>query len=204
MEKSNNSKDYSKFEENLEAEVTGYNNRKYSLYELSLSANNYQSNHNNEYRELIQKKYSKIYNCESETIPANLLEEVYGLSESFKEIWREVPDNKKYTVSNLGRIKLNGILVHQDDNNFNGYLKMTKTVEGKDSDNRSENIYIFVAKAFFSNYKEGMHVHHINNNGYDCRPENLILLEKDQHLKVHGSPVKGDDNSYEKVSQVGQ
>lgn len=189
MGKSNNSKDYSKFEENLKAEVTGYNNRKYSLYELSLSANNYQGNHNSEYRELIQKKYSKIYNCESETIPANLLEEVYGLSESFKEIWREVPDNKKYTVSNLGRIKLNGILVHQDDNNFNGYLKMTKTVEGKDSDNRSENIYIFVAKAFFSNYKEGMHVHHINNNGYDCRPENLILLEKGQHSIVHNFPV---------------
>lgn len=188
MGKSNNSKDYSKFEENLKAEVTGYNNRKYSLYELSLSANNYQGNHNSEYRELIQKKYSKIYNCESETIPANLLEEVYGLSESFKEIWREVPDNKKYTVSNLGRIKLNGILVHQDDNNFNGYLKMTKTVEGKDSDNRSENIYIFVAKAFFSNYKEGMHVHHINNNGYDCRPENLILLEKGQHSIVHNFP----------------
>lgn len=204
MEKSNNSKDYSKFEENLEAEVTGYNNRKYSLYELSLSANNYQGNHNSAYRELIQKKYSKIYNCEQDFVPVKLLEEVYGLDETFKEIWREVPDNKKYTVSNLGRIKLNGILVHQDDNNFNGYLKMTKTVEGKDSDNRSENIYIFVAKAFFSNYKEGMHVHHINNNGYDCRPENLILLEKDQHLKVHGSPVKGDDNSYEKVSQVGQ
>ena len=188
MGKTNNTKDYSKFEKNLKAEVTGYNNRKYSLYELSLSANNYQGNHNNEYRELIQKKYSKIYNCESETIPANLLEEVYGLSESFKEIWREVPDNKKYTVSNLGRIKLNGILVHQDDNNFNGYLKMTKTVESKDSDNRSENIYIFVAKAFFSNYKEGMHVHHINNNGYDCRPENLILLEKGQHSIVHNFP----------------
>lgn len=199
-----NTRNYSEFEKTLGKEVTGYNNRKYSLYELSLSANDYQGNHNSAYRELIQKKYSKIYNCESETIPANLLEEVYGLSESFKEIWREVPDNKKYTVSNLGRIKLNGILVHQDDNNFNGYLKMTKTVEGKDSDNRSENIYIFVAKAFFSNYKEGMHVHHINNNGYDCRPGNLILLEKDQHLKVHGSPVKGDDNSYEKVSQVGQ
>ena len=183
-----NTRNYSEFEKTLGKEVTGYNNRKYSLYELSLSANNYQSNHNNEYRELIQKKYSKIYNCESETIPANLLEEVYGLSESFKEIWREVPDNKKYTVSNLGRIKLNGILVHQDDNNFNGYLKMTKTVEGKDSDNHSENIYIFVAKAFFSNYKEGMHVHHINNNGYDCRPENLILLEKGQHSIVHNFP----------------
>lgn len=189
MGKTNNSRNYSDFEKILVTEVFGYNNRKYNLYELSLSANNYQGNHNNEYRELIQKKYSKIYNCETETIPANLLEEVYGLSEFFKEIWREVPDNKKYTVSNLGRIKLNGILVHQDDNNFNGYLKMTKTVEGKESDNRSENIYIFVAKAFFSNYKEGMHVHHINNNGYDCRPENLILLEKDQHSIVHNFPV---------------
>ena len=204
MEKSNNSKDYSKFEKNLKAEVTGYNNRKYSLYELSLSANNYQGNHNSEYRELIQKKYSKIYNCESETIPANLLEEVYGLSEAFKEIWREVPNNKKYTVSNLGRIRLNGVLVYQDDENFNGYLKMSKTVEDKDSDNRSENIYTFVAAAFLPNYKEGMHVHHINNNGYDCRPENLILLTPPQHSKVHGFPVKGDDNSYEKVSQVGQ
>ena len=92
-------------------------------------------------------------------------------------------------MSNLGRIKLNGILVHQDDENFNGYLKMTKTTEGKDSDNRSENIYIFVAAAFLPNYKKGMHVHHINNNGYDCRPENLILLEKDQHSLVHNFPI---------------
>lgn len=138
----------------------------------------------------MQKKYSKIYNCESETIPANLLEEVYGLDETFKEIWREVPDNKKYTVSNLGRIKLNGILVYQDDENFNGYLKMTKTTEGKDSDNCSENIYIFVAKAFFSLEElHGKCIHHINNNGYDCRPENLILLEKGQHSIVHNFPV---------------
>lgn len=200
MEKSN----YPQLDEGLDEKVFGYKGIEYSLYELRNSANNFRTDDAKCYRNIAKAKYSKIYNCESETIPANLLEEVYGLSESFKEIWREVPDNKKYTVSNLGRIKLNGILVHQDDNNFNGYLKMTKTVEGKDSDNRSENIYIFVAKAFFSNYKEGMHVHHINNNGYDCRPENLILLEKDQHSKVHGFPVKGDDNSYEKVSQVGQ
>ncbi len=93
-------------------------------------------------------------------------------------------------MSNLGRIKLNGILVHQDDENFNGYLKMTKTTEGKDSDNRSENIYIFVAKAFFSLEElHGKCIHHINNNGYDCRPENLILLEKDQHSLVHNFPI---------------
>ena len=184
MEKSN----YPQLDEGLDEKVFGYKGIEYSLYELRNSANNFRTDDAKCYRNIAKAKYSKIYNCESETIPANLLEEVYGLSESFKEIWREVPDNKKYTVSNLGRIKLNGILVHQDDNNFNGYLKMTKTVEGKDSDNHSENIYIFVAKAFFSNYKEGMHVHHINNNGYDCRPENLILLEKGQHSIVHNFP----------------
>lgn len=195
MEKSN----YPQLDEELDEKVFGYKGIEYSLYELRNSANNFRTDDAKCYRNIAKAKYSKIYNCESETIPANLLEEVYGLSEAFKEIWREVPDNKKYTVSNLGRIKLNGILVHQDDNNFNGYLKMTKTVEGKDSDNRSENIYIFVAKAFFSNYKEGMHVHHINNNGYDCRPENLILLEKGQHSIVHNFPVSEltEDPNYE-------
>lgn len=201
MEKS----EYPQLDEGLEEKIFGYKGIEYSLYELRNSANNFRADDAKCYRNITKAKYSKIYNCETETIPANLLEEVYGLDETFKEIWREVPDNKKYTVSNLGRIKLNGILVHQDDDNFNGYLKMTKTAEGKNSDNRSENIYIFVAKAFLS-FEElnGKSIHHINNNGYDCRPENLILLEKDQHLKVHGSPVKGDDNSYEKVSQVGQ
>lgn len=201
MEKSN----YPQLDEGLDEKVFGYKGIEYSLYELRNSANNFRTDDAKCYRNIAKVKYSKIYNCESETIPANLLEEVYGLDETFKEIWREVPDNKKYTVSNLGRIKLNGILVHQDDENFNGYLKMTKTTEGKDSDNRSENIYVFVAKAFFSLEElHGKCIHHINNNGYDCRPENLILLTPPQHSKVHGFPVKGDDNSYEKVSQVGQ
>lgn len=182
-----NTRNYSEFEKTLGKEVTGYNNRKYSLYELSLSANNYQSNHNNEYRELIQKKYSKIYNCETETIPANLLEEVYGLSESFKEIWRAVPDYNppKYEASNLGRIrKINGNIIKQVDapEKINkGYLVL----------NEYKSIYVYqlVAKAFFSREEfKGKQIHHINNNGYDCRPENLILLEKDQHSIVHNFP----------------
>ncbi len=182
-----NTRNYSEFEKTLGKEVTGYNNRKYSLYELSLSANNYQGNHNNEYRELIQKKYSKIYNCESETIPANLLEEVYGLSETFKEIWRTVPDYNppKYEASNLGRIRnINGNIIKQVDapEKINkGYLVL----------NEYKSIYVYqlVAKAFFSREEfKGKQIHHINNNGYDCRPENLILLEKGQHSIVHNFP----------------
>lgn len=66
MGKSNNSKDYSKFEENLKAEVTGYNNRKYSLYELSLSANDYTINAPEYFRNKIIEKYSQVYNCTEE------------------------------------------------------------------------------------------------------------------------------------------
>ena len=88
---------------------------------------------------------------------------------------------------------------------YGGYLVMkdyTSPTEYKfDS---TTYVYRFVAAAFFPNYKEGLHIHHINNNGYDCRPENLILLTPEQHSKVHGFPVKGDNNSYEKISQVGQ
>ena len=201
MEKSK----YPQLDEGLEEKVFGYKGIEYSLYELRNSANNFRTDDAKCYRNIAKSKYSKIYNCEQDFVPVKLLEEVYGLDETFKETWREVSDNKKYTVSNLGRIKLNGVLVHQDDDNFNGYLKMTKTIEGKDSDNRSENIYTFVAKAFFSLEElNGKSIHHINNNGYDCRPENLILLTPEQHSKVHGFPVKGDNNSYEKVSQIGQ
>lgn len=165
---------------------------------MSLSANNYQGNHNNEYRELIQKKYSKIYNCESETIPANLLEEVYGLCESFKEIWRTVPDYNppKYEASNLGRIRnINGNIIEQVDapEKINkGYLILKGS--------KSNYVYRLVAKAFFSREEfKGKQIHHINNNGYDCRPENLILLEKEEHELVHNFPIPElmEDPNYE-------
>lgn len=184
MEKS----EYPQLDEGLDKKVFGYKGIEYSLYELSLSANNYQDNRNNEYRELIQKKYSKIYNCETETIPANFLEEVYGLDETFKEIWRIVPDYNppKYEASNLGRIRnINGNIIKQVDalEKINkGYLVL--------NEHKSIYVYRLVAKAFFSREEfKGKQIHHINNNGYDCRPKNLILLEKGQHSIVHNFPV---------------
>ena len=194
-------KNYNEIKEKLKRKKLGCNGREYTLYELCLSANNYNVKHNAEYRKIVKEKYEKIYNCKYENIPINLLKEVYGLDETFHEIWKEVPGYKdtRYIVSNLGRIKLNGNLVLQDDENLNGYLKMTETITGKKSDNQSTCVYKFIALAFLGD-TSNKDIHHINNNGYDCRPENLILLDRSEHSLVHGwqIPDTSEDPVYEK------
>ena len=161
-------------------ECKGYNGRIYTLYELRNSANNYKSTDDIKYREATKKKHEKVYNCKEEKVPQDILEEVYGLDSSFVENWRTSYKGSRntYLVSNLGRIKLNGKILEQKDDSNKGYLKIDKT-------NLS---YKMIATAFFGN-TNGFHIHHINNNGFDCRPENLILLTQEEHSKVHGWPI---------------
>lgn len=186
---------YSIYKEEYKTEVFGYNNIKYSIFELCLSANNYSRTHNKEYRKIIKAKYEKIYNYPYETIPINLLNEVYGLNETFKEIWKEVPgyNDKRYLVSNLGRIKAYGKIIIQDDTNFDGYLKMKEaSVNGKEIATETP-VYKFIALAFLGE-SEGKEIHHINNNGYDSRPENLIYLTSPDHSRVHDKKIKNNSN----------
>ena len=168
----------------LEKEVTGYNGRKYTLYELRNSANNFTINDDWEYRKCTKEKYSKVYNCQEETVPAGILKEVYGLDESFEEKWLKDEVRKGYEASNLGRVKYNGKLILQDDENHNGKLRLTTFIDGEEAPNVTEPVYRFVAETFYGNSTG--HVHHINNNGYDCRPDNLILLSREEHSKAHG------------------
>ena len=76
-----------------------------------------------------------------------------------------------------------------------GYLNDKKT---EFTGNTSKEVYRFIAAAFYPNYckvyeeKQEYDVHHINNNGYDCRPDNLILLTPREHSKAHGFFVSGD------------
>lgn len=173
--------------EELKKTFEGYNGKRYMLYELCKTANNFTKNDPKELRQLLKEKYAKVYNCTAEKVPTNILREIYGLQDDFVEIWKEDPrySDKKYKVSNLGRIKLNNIIVLQDDNNLDGYLKMTKTDAGNKADNVTDTVYNFIAATFLGDPK-GKCIHHINNNGYDNRPENLILLEAEQHSYVHG------------------
>lgn len=162
-------------------ECKGYNGRIYILYELRNSANNYKASDDVKYREAIKKKHEKVYNCEYEQVPQDILEEVYGLDSHFVEIWRRVPSYTRYEVlaSNLGRIKCKGKIVKQDDDFLNGYLKGLSSPK--------EEVYKIIARAFYGS-TQGYSIHHIDNNGYDCRPENLILLTKTEHSKAHGFP----------------
>lgn len=112
---------------------------------------------------------AKRYNSEEATLPG--------------EEWRELPNCKKYSISTMGRVKYDDKIVPQDDAEKTGYLKLN--VDKKNVDH-SVPVYKLVAKAFLGKKEgDGYEVHHIDNNGYDNRPENLILLTRTQHNAVH-------------------
>lgn len=197
MEKS---KKFPELDEGLENKVIGYNNISYSLYELRNSANNYLTYDPVKYRKEIIRKYSKIYNCREQIVPLNLLEEVYGLDCNFVEKWVQVPDwfytmykvaSNNYQVSNLGRIKINDTILLQEAYK-DGYLVISNKNNISGIGDNSKEIFYFISAAFFGK-SNGKVIHHINNNGYDCRPDNLILLEPREHSQVHGRYIKPDD-----------
>lgn len=113
---------------------------------------------------------AKRYNSEEATLPG--------------EEWRELPNCKKYSISTMGRVKYDDKIVPQDDAEKTGYLKLD--VDKKLNVDHSVPVYRLVAKAFLGKKEcNGYEVHHIDNNGYDNRPENLILLTRTQHNAVH-------------------
>ena len=61
-------------------------------------------------------------------------------------------------------------------------------------------VYQMVADAWLEDYiydeTEG-HIHHITNDGYDNRPENLILVSATEHEKIHSGNYGKEDNEYE-------
>lgn len=123
-------------------------------------------------QEIAEKKQEgmKRYNAKEDNLP--------------KEEWRDVPNCGHYSVSSMGRAKYKGTIVLQDDAAQTGYLKLDADKEMPVD--HSVNVYTLVAKAFLGKKEgDGYDVHHIDNNGYDNRPENLILLTRTQHNAVH-------------------
>lgn len=107
------------------------------------------------------------------------------------EEWRKLPNYENYCISTMGRVKYKCKIVRQDDKAQTCYLKLD--VDKEMRVDHSVNVYTLVAKAFLGKKEgDGYDVHHIDNNGYDNRPENLILLTRTQHHAVH---------SKEKLSQ---
>lgn len=100
------------------------------------------------------------------------------------EIFRKYPKNNVIEISNLGRMKIDNEIIKQWDDDANGkgwlYVKIGKIIE------YPKYIYRFVAETWCEYPKDigGLQVHHISNNGYDNRPENLIWIKKDLHAKI--------------------
>ncbi|MBO6088266.1 HNH endonuclease [bacterium] len=99
------------------------------------------------------------------------------------EIWKTFPLDKDYTVSSLGRIKYKGKIQKQKDEKIQ-YVTL------EDKNLRQDYVYNFVAYTFLGKMEDdGMHVHHITNDGYYNTIDNLVLLTKDEHSYVHGFEI---------------
>lgn len=95
----------------------------------------------------------------------------------------------KYAVSNIGRVAFldsDGLyhVLEQDDKDSKGYLRLDPL--GKFSVDHQIEVYKLIAMGFLGKQiGDGYDVHHRINDGYNCRKENLILLTREQHNKVH-------------------
>lgn len=132
------------------------------------------------------------------------------------EIWVRLSQTgwTNYFVSNFARVKI----FYPKENKFYILKQMNEQINGEEHQGylifnpqqdykgrfaNNYHVWNLVAMAFLgrpAHYDKGkiMHVHHINNNGYDCRPENLILLTPEQHQAVHGFSFDKQKDSTEK------
>lgn len=100
------------------------------------------------------------------------------------EVFRKYPHNKNIEVSNLGRIKIDNKIIEQWDDHQNGkgwlYVKIKHIID------YPEFVYRFVAETWCQcpNILEEWEVHHISNNGYDNRPNNLLWVRKEWHGQI--------------------
>jgi len=103
------------------------------------------------------------------------------------EIWKVIKDFPDYSVSNLGRVKsfkydkINGKIRKQQKSDKHLFLRLCKNGKQK---NKKIHILEF---EFFNNYKlkEDECVHHIDFNPENNILNNLIIMPKSEHIKLH-------------------
>lgn len=162
-------------EEAMNEIVKGYNGKTYTIRELAEKAGEFTQKNSKEKK--AKETFEPIYNSDEDLLTG--------------EEWRTLTQKgwSKYAVSNKGRIRWNGHLIKQYDEirygkERTGYLVLDRNKE-YDVEHHFY-VYKMVAMAFLGKEEnDKYHVHHIDNNGYDCRPENLILLTPEQHSYVH-------------------
>lgn len=167
-----------------EKEVYSYGGLAYTLNELKeLCPKKDDIKKYNELYEFTKRKYEKFYNFGTKKDEQGNLPE---------EVWVRLTqkDYGKYLVSNFSRIKVERedgfhLIEQENEAGEHGYLILDP--EKKFNVDHKTYVYTLVAYAFLGKVEgDGKHVHHIDNNGYNCRPENLILLSPNEHSYVHG------------------
>ncbi len=110
------------------------------------------------------------------------------------ERWEKYRDNQKLEVSNLGRVRYSDtkeILEQVDIAKLKGYLylkdykEIQKRLKFKFQD---EYVFQMVAKTFKTKPQDSdaiWDIHHIDNDGYNNREENLKYVSRDDHNKIH-------------------
>jgi hypothetical protein len=99
------------------------------------------------------------------------------------EVFRKHPE-KDIEVSNLGRVRGHKGIIEQNDNDIHGkgwlYVKFDDLLK------RRQYVYRLVAETWLVRPKnmQDLQVHHISNNYYDNRPDNLIWLKKTTHYEI--------------------
>ena len=149
--------------------------RNYDINELKYILENY-----------VYNKYDNIFNgvpvykiLDIELLPGEIFEKypknVNIAYWTFRNYLKNSDDNIE--VSNLGRIKINNIIQRQEEIKY-GYLFVN-------INNKPYYVYRLVGEIFCScpveETNKDWHVHHITNNGYDNRANNLIWVNSDEH-----------------------
>lgn len=113
----------------------------------------------------------KIFSCEKPELPG--------------EVFKTHKTRINLEASNYGRIRYNYQIVKQKDEtpDKKGWLIPCENIPGY------KYVYQIVCDIWlgFNPGRDGnyFHRHHINNNGYDNRPENLIWVSKEDHREIH-------------------
>jgi hypothetical protein len=108
----------------------------------------------------------------------------------FDEVFKDCPYNELLQVSQYGRVKdksTDKILPQTIENNCLRVMDPRGEIEYFTGPRNYEWVHRLVALTWLQNVPNyGSFVHHINDNGFDNRIDNLQWVSKEEHQKIHG------------------
>lgn len=116
--------------------------------------------------------------------PYKNLEMIKGQYNQNHYIGKEYHNIKKLEVSDLGRVRVTYVdnkkeILHQSDDIEIGYLRLPKFPG-------FGNVYRLVAETWLEKDNDERNiVHHIDNDGYNNKVENLVWVTAEEHAKIH-------------------